>query len=203
VRPIRKLAIGLWLAVFLVAGLRFGAGWWERQAAQETTDEITVDSGVNSTDDKQAVDSEASVAPEIGIGDLLPELTLNDLRGQPQALSQWSGRTLLINFWATWCGPCRQEMPLLEQFQQSQDPGRLQIVGIAIDRLEPVLRFIGETGVTYPQLIGELDATQAAERFAPGFALPLTVVVTRDDRVHEVKMGELRPADLERYANLE
>jgi hypothetical protein len=76
----------------------------------------------------------------------------------------------------------------------------VQVVGIAIDRLDPVVRFIGETGVTYPNLVGEMDATRAAEQFAEGFALPLTVVAAPDGTVLAVHMGELDAPDLERVA---
>ncbi len=186
------------MAVFLVAGIRFGSRW--QQGPENQTVNTTVDSGVDSTANSQpAVSIEASGAT-IGIGDRLPSISLHDLKGQPRSLSEWSGRTLLINFWATWCAPCRKEMPLLEQFQASQDPARLQVIGIAIDRRDPVLQFIGETGVTYPNLVGEMDATRAAEQFAVGFGLPLSVVAAPDGTVLAVHMGEITVTDLEQIA---
>lgn len=199
-RPIRKLAIGLWIAVFLFAGIRLGMSW--QKAPPEPAVNTTVDSAVDTPANMQApVPAEASPTG-VGVGEPLPAIRLNDLQDQPRDLKEWSGRTLLINFWATWCAPCRKEMPLLEQFQQSQDPARLQIVGIAIDRRDPVMQFLGETGVTYPNLVGEMDATRAAEQFAEAFALPLSVVAAPDGTVLAVHMGELKAGDLEQIANV-
>ena len=197
-RPIRKLAIGLWVAVFLVAGIYVGSSWQQR--AKDQTVNTTVDSGVDSTVNLQPVEPIETSAAPVAVGDRLPALGLPDLKGQPRTLSEWSGRTLLINFWATWCAPCRREMPLLEQFQESQDPTRLQVIGIAIDRRDPVLQFIGDTGVTYPNLVGEMDATRAAERFAAGFAMPLSVVAAPDGTVLAIHMGEIKVSDLEQIA---
>ncbi len=197
-RPIPKLAIGLWLAVFLFAGIRFGMGW--RPVLNELTVNTSDNSGVDSTVKLQPSVMDDISAPTVVVGDPLPPITLKDLKGEPRSLKDWSGRTVLVNFWATWCAPCRKEMPLLEQFQEAQDPTRMQVIGIAIDRSEAVLQFIGETGVTYPNLVGEMDATRAAEQFAAGFALPLSVVAAPDGTVLAVHMGEITARDLEQIA---
>ena len=195
-RPIRKLAIGLWIAVFLFAGIRLSLNWRESASPASTVD-TAVDSGADKTVDIQAPVPPAVPPPAVGPGQKLPEIRLKDLKGVERGLNEWTGRTLLINFWATWCGPCRREMPMLEAFQGSQDPARMQVIGIAIDRRDPVVQFLGETGVTYPNLVGEMDATRAAEQFAEGFALPLSVVAAPDGTVLAVHMGELRASDLE------
>ncbi len=203
-RPLRKLAIGLWVAVFLLAGIRFGlVGRTPGDATTPTTTaNTTVDSTAKTSDNSQPIDAEAAAATQVPVGGTLPPITLKDLKGESRSLSEWSGRTLLLNFWATWCAPCRKEMPLLQQFQEAEDPARLQVLGVAIDRRDAVLQFLGETGVTYPNLAGEMDATRAAELFAPGFALPLSVVVAPDGTVLAIHMGELRAADLQQVATV-
>ncbi|MCC5793948.1 MAG: TlpA family protein disulfide reductase [Chromatiales bacterium] len=133
----------------------------------------------------------------------LPDIVLNDLSGTPRALSEWSGRTLLINFWATWCAPCRREMPLLQALQDGRDPERLRVIGIAIDRQDPVERFLAETGVNYPVLIGQQDAMLAAERFGSAFgALPFTVLVSPDGYILGMHTGELHAPDLEHWMGI-
>ena len=189
------MAIGLWVAVFLFAGVLVGMGWRPDLPVNRT-----VDSTVDTSDDIQAAVSNEDSDAAVRVGDPLPELRLNDLNGQSRTVAEWSGRTVLINFWATWCAPCRKEMPLLEQFQQASDPARMQVIGIAIDRLDPVIRFLGETGVTYPNLVGEMDATRAAEQFAPAFALPLSIVAAPDGTVLAVHIGEIQASDLAQVA---
>ncbi len=127
----------------------------------------------------------------------LPAITLPDLSGTPRSLSEWRGRTVLVNFWATWCAPCRREMPLLESVHTSADGARFQIVGIAIDRPDPVQHFVAETGVTYPILVGQQEALDAADQFGDAFmALPFSVLAAPDGSVLAVHTGELDAADL-------
>ncbi len=129
----------------------------------------------------------------------VPAFALQDLAsGEQRSIRSWSAEALIINFWATWCAPCRKEMPLLEQVHQQWQGRGLAVVGVAVDRLESVRTFIGETGISYPILVGEQDAMAAAESFGPEFVgLPLTVVAAPGGKILRLYIGELHQADLD------
>ncbi|MDP7297085.1 MAG: TlpA disulfide reductase family protein, partial [Gammaproteobacteria bacterium] len=77
--------------------------------------------------------SPSSVEPPLSVVETLPDFTLPDLNDQPRSVTEWSGRSLIINFWATWCAPCRREMPLLQSLQDEHDEDSLQVIGVAMD----------------------------------------------------------------------
>jgi len=125
----------------------------------------------------------------------LPDFTLNDVYGEPRAISEWSGEPLLINFWATWCAPCRREIPLLQALHTSN---ALQVVGVAIDRQADVETFIAEFGVAYPNLVGQEDAMQVSDLFGlNGLGLPFSVLAGADGALLTVHIGELDAAQLD------
>ncbi|RMF98801.1 MAG: TlpA family protein disulfide reductase [Gammaproteobacteria bacterium] len=124
--------------------------------------------------------------------DRLPDIRLPDLDGRPRSLDEWAGRTLLLNFWATWCAPCREEMPLLQRLHEERSERGMAVVGIAVDRLPAVRRYIAESGIAYPQLVGEEDAMAAAEAFGPPFVgLPFTVFVGPGGEVLGLRRGAI------------
>jgi peroxiredoxin len=124
-------------------------------------------------------------------------LSLPDTQGTPQSLHQWRGKVLVVNFWATWCEPCREEMPEFVRAQRELGPRGLQFVGIAVDRPEKVVAFAKELDLNYPALIGGYDAVDLSiplgNRLA---ALPFTVILDREGRVAHTQLGLLRPAQL-------
>jgi thiol-disulfide isomerase/thioredoxin len=122
----------------------------------------------------------------------LPDFSLPDLNGDIRSISEWSGRPLVINFWATWCAPCRREMPLLQTLHQERQVDPLEVIGIAIDRLDAVDAFVTESGVTYPILAGQQEAMDVAEQFGADFvALPFTVFTAENGQVLWLHLGEL------------
>ncbi|MGH8150741.1 MAG: TlpA family protein disulfide reductase [Steroidobacteraceae bacterium] len=133
-----------------------------------------------------------SAAPQPHIPAQLPQITLPDPSGAPRKLSDWRGRPLLINFWATWCEPCRREIPLLEKLRNSEPASRLEIVGIAVDERAAVLRYARAMHIDYPILIGgDTGGFAAISAFGMADALPFTVFADSRGRILTVKVGEL------------
>jgi thiol-disulfide isomerase/thioredoxin len=120
----------------------------------------------------------------------LPEVTLPDLEGKPRALSEWKGRPLLINFWATWCAPCRKEIPLLKELRAQYADQGLEVIGIAIDFRDDVAEYVGQAKIDYPILIAEQEAT-VTQAFGVGGGLPASVFVSASGGVTATQLGEL------------
>ncbi|MCB5195466.1 TlpA family protein disulfide reductase [Deefgea salmonis] len=128
----------------------------------------------------------------------LANIQLNDLAGQPQALSQWQGRPLVINYWATWCGPCRQEIPDLIELQKKYQ-GKVQLIGIAIDDAAAVNAFIRPLNVNYPILIGGNSAMEMMRRQGNLHAgLPFTVIFDARGQKIAVQLGRIKKEQLDR-----
>lgn len=128
----------------------------------------------------------------------LREASFADLSGRPRRLSEWQGRVLVLNFWATWCAPCREEIPLLMATREKYSPNGLEIVGIAIDLAAKVGEYARSMGISYPILVagaGGLDLMRKLGNAAGG--LPYTVFVDRRGGIAQRKLGALRRPELE------
>lgn len=126
------------------------------------------------------------------IPDRLPDITLPDETGAARKLSDWQGRPLLVNFWATWCEPCRREIPLLEKLLASGAADHLQIVGIAVDDRAAALKYARAMHIDYPILVGGEDRGLAAiNAFGMADALPFSVFADAQGRIVTIKVGEL------------
>lgn len=127
----------------------------------------------------------------------LTALTLPDTSGVNQPLSQWRGKILVVNFWATWCPPCREEMPAFSRLAEKHAANGVQFVGISIDTLNNVLDFQKRTPVSYPLLIGTMDTVQNTILLGNNAqALPFTAIFDRAGVLHSVKLGRLQEAEL-------
>jgi thiol-disulfide isomerase/thioredoxin len=125
-----------------------------------------------------------------------PAVRLRDLRGRVRDLSEYRGKVVLLNFWATWCPPCRAEVPDLIRWQREYRGRGLQVVGVTYPPTDraAVRRFVRGQRINYPVLIGT-RATKAL--FMPGETLPMTVVIGRDGRVRELIEGILLPDEFD------
>jgi peroxiredoxin len=124
-----------------------------------------------------------------------PDFTLSDLAGQRHPISAWDGKTLVVNFWATWCAPCRREIPLLRDLRREFSKNNVEVVGIAVDVAEDVRKFVRTTPIDYPLLTGEQDALDTAQAFGVSeLALPFTVFIDAQGRILTIHLGELHAA---------
>jgi thiol-disulfide isomerase/thioredoxin len=133
------------------------------------------------------------------VGQPIPALRLPDLQGRPVDLpGAWSGRPVLINFWASWCGPCIEEMPELDRFAATQDDDGVQVVGIALDNADDVRAFLQHTPVDYPILLDVAGPGDSAVQLgnAKG-VLPFTVLVDSRGRLVKQKIGPFRHGEIE------
>jgi len=134
--------------------------------------------------------------PAMKIPERLPDFSLKDRDGKPTSISAWSGKSLIINFWATWCAPCRREIPLLETLHSQWSGRGVAVIGIAVDHREQVLAFANEFKIPYPLLIGEQDALEVAAAFGVASpAFPFTVFTDRRGEVVALYVGELHKAE--------
>ncbi len=129
---------------------------------------------------------------------IYPAFKLTDIDGVERDLSEWSGKHRLLNFWATWCAPCRREIPLLKAFQDEQGGNGFQIIGIAVDFPEQVSAYAETAEFNYPILVGQEDAMAVAESSGVQFVgMPFTMIVARDGELLNTHIGEIRDAHLE------
>jgi len=148
----------------------------------------------------QPVVSVEAATPEIV---QYPTFTMNDIDGNPRDFIEWDGRHRLLNFWATWCAPCRREIPLLKEFQAEQGDGGILIMGIAVDYPEEVTAFAEAAEFNYPILVGQEDAMELAESSGIQFiAMPFTMFVSRNGELMGAYLGELHRSHLDTISDL-
>jgi thiol-disulfide isomerase/thioredoxin len=123
--------------------------------------------------------------------------SLPDPRGKSQTMSQWRGKVLVVNFWATWCAPCREEIPALIKVQHKYASNRVQFVGIAIDHASKVREYAEDMHIDYVLLIGGMEALGVSKDLGnPAGVLPFTVVLDRAGKVAYAHAGALTEASL-------
>ena len=126
--------------------------------------------------------------------------TFNDLDGRPEAMSRWQGQLVVVNFWATWCPPCVEEMPDLQRVHDEYKGRGVTVVGLGIDSPSALKRFRDEHGLTLPLYAAGAagnDLGRALGNLAG--ALPYTILIDRNGRIVQARLGQIRPAELRRW----
>jgi peroxiredoxin len=127
------------------------------------------------------------------IPEQLPPFSINNLQGKPINAAAWRGKSLIVNFWATWCAPCQREVPLLKALNTEWSNRNVQVIGIAVDHPDKVQGFAEQFKISYPLLVGEQNALDLAAKLgltSPVF--PFTVFTDRRGQVVALFVGELR-----------
>jgi thiol-disulfide isomerase/thioredoxin len=128
----------------------------------------------------------------------LPEFNLPDLSGHQHNISEWRGKVLVINFWATWCPPCRKEIPDFVALQEQEAAKGVQFIGIALEDQEPVAEYLATTKINYPMLLGGDNGIALAHQLGNIVdAVPYTLIVNRQGQIIHRHPGEFSREQLE------
>jgi cytochrome c biogenesis protein CcmG/thiol:disulfide interchange protein DsbE len=126
--------------------------------------------------------------PSGALNTVAPDFTRTDLSGRPLQLNHFKGRVVLLNFWATWCGPCITEIPIFSQWQRRYGEAGLQVIGVSMDDdAAPVKRFVAKHSVSYPILMGD---AKLGESFGGVFGLPQSFLIDTHGRIVLRIVGE-------------
>jgi thiol-disulfide isomerase/thioredoxin len=194
--PLRAASV---IALIAAAGaLGFGAYRWfaphEPPASVARNDASAVSASPAGIDNTKAGNQ-----PRRSLATTRPVFALEDREGRRRSITEWDGKSLVINFWATWCAPCRREIPMLRELHRARAGENIEVIGIAVDFRDQVRAYADRMQIDYPILIGEQEGLDAAEAFGIGMiGLPFTVFTDDEGRVVTAHLGELhRPeADL-------
>lgn len=128
---------------------------------------------------------------------VLAEISLPDLKGQLQPLSNWQGKILIINFWATWCPPCLKEIPDFMAMQSEYADKNVQFVGIALEEQQTVAEYHAAVSINYPILIAANSGTQLAQSWGNSInAVPFTVILNQQGQIIHRQMGEFTSSQI-------
>ena len=166
-----KLALGA-LVLMIAAGI---GGWYFSRISEENRYHVPTPTDV--------VDVAFSMA---------------DMDGTVRSSTEWDGKARLINFWATWCAPCRREIPLLKKIQEEHGANNLQVIGIAVDFPDEVNTYAEEAQFNYPILVGPEEAVAIAEKSGIEFiGLPFTMIVAPSGELIKAHVGEIFEPQIE------
>jgi cytochrome c biogenesis protein CcmG, thiol:disulfide interchange protein DsbE len=127
-----------------------------------------------------------------------PDFTVKDLKGREISLSNYSGKVVFLNFWATWCGPCKAEIPdLIQAYKQYKDKG-MEIIGISVDRISPksVLKFAEKYKINYPVV---MSTDKIQKDYDPGPYIPTTIIIDQEGKIRHRHIGYMNKETLNSY----
>jgi peroxiredoxin len=126
------------------------------------------------------------------IGKTRPEFAMMDIEGNIRNIRDWDGQIVLLNFWATWCPPCLEEIPGFIEVQQELDNRGFQIIGIAVDNEDDVREFANQMAMNYPVLAGEMEAIELSQKYGNSIGgLPFSAVIDKNGKITHTITGEL------------
>ena len=135
---------------------------------------------------------------------VMSDFFLENIEGETISIVEFRGEKTLINFWATWCRPCRKEMPMLNGVFLSQDPSDFSVVGIAIDKPEKVKQFVAELGIDFPIMVGQSEAYDVMKDLGnEALTLPYTILIDEEGEVVWSKNTELKHSDMDEVLGIQ
>jgi thiol-disulfide isomerase/thioredoxin len=141
----------------------------------------------------------AQTATTSQLADPLFATSLPDLSNQNQALAQWKGKILLVNFWATWCTPCVQEMPELSALQSGAHAKNMQIIGIGVDSADNMREFSSKYKISYPLYVADMSGSALLRKLGDqAGGLPFSILIAPDGQVKKTYLGRLKMDEVQR-----
>jgi thiol-disulfide isomerase/thioredoxin len=176
----KHLIAGVAVAAIAVAG-GLAAGHWMRGGQAE------------------APPAETTAATPVDAVDTLWSAAVTDADGKPQSLASFKGQKVVVNFWASWCGPCVREMPELVTLSHAYAKQGVRFVGVGVDSDQNVKAFLQKVKVDYPVYVSGYAGADLARNFGnTAGALPFTVVIDENGKIRATKLGEIEPAELKK-----
>ncbi len=176
------------IALAAAVGGFYAQQWWRTAGTLVLIDNVTQNNLGESTEDNST--SKNSVKR--------PDFTLMDLDNKSRSISEWDGKVILINFWATWCPPCVREVPTLDKLNNDFKDKGFVVIGIAIDSLDAVTDFVDPLDLKYPILLAEQQGIELSQAFGNRLGiLPFSIIVDRKGNIVKKHQGEINYEQVE------
>jgi peroxiredoxin len=141
----------------------------------------------------------ATIKDDTLVGKRRPDFSLQDVDGKQRTLSEWDGKVLIVNFWATWCPPCRREIPAFIELMEHYESKGFAIIGVALDDRQAAVDFVDPMGINYPVLIADVDGIAISQQYGNKLGvLPFTVIVDRKGIIRHSLAREVEKEEAEK-----